>query len=218
MEHDASNIRCLVSAGPTREYFDPVRFISNSSSGRMGYAMARAAQQQQWQTTLVSGPVLLDPPENVEFYPVVTGQEMFDALSSRFDQCDVLIMTAAITDIKPSNYAEEKIKKSEFDLNIDFEPIPDVLRALNKKQQIIVGFAAETHMLNENAKNKLHEKNMDYIVANDVSTEYGFGSIDNHVWVFAKDGSEWEYGPESKENIAAKLIELVAGRMLDAGC
>ena len=215
MEHDASNIRCLVSAGPTREYFDPVRFISNPSSGRMGYAMARAAQLKQWQTTLVSGPVLLDPPENVEFCSVMTGEEMFDAISSRFEQCDILIMTAAISDIKPLHYSEEKIKKSGLHLNVEFEPVPDVLKALteNKKQRIIVGFAAETTNLNENAITKLKEKNMDYIVANDVSSEYGFGSIDNHVWVFAKDGSTWEYGPAPKVTIAEELIELVAGRM-----
>jgi len=153
MEHDASNIRCLVSAGPTREYFDPVRFISNPSSGRMGYAMARAAQKKQWQTTLVSGPVIIDPPENVDFYPVVTGKEMFDAISSRFEQCDVLIMTAAISDIKPTHYSEEKIKKSGLHLNVEFDPVPDILKPLtqNKKKPIIMGFAAETHKLTENA-------------------------------------------------------------------
>jgi len=215
MVDDASNIRCLVSAGPTREYFDPVRFISNPSSGRMGYAMARAAQQKQWQTCLVSGPVSINPPKNVELCPVITGQEMFDAICSRFEQCDILIMTAAISDIKPRHYSEKKIKKAEFDLNIEFEAVPDILKAIthNKKQQIIVGFAAETYDLEENANTKLREKSMDYIVANDVSSKHGFGSIDNHVWVYSKDGSTWEFGPASKESIAEELLELIAGRM-----
>lgn len=206
-----TKIRCLISAGPTREYFDPVRFISNPSSGKMGYSLAEAAASLGWHVELVSGPVCLPRPQDVELCKVVTGDEMFRAIDCRFDQCDILIMTAAVTDFKPLTTEKKKVKKDGQGMTVKFEPTTDILKtvaARKKAHQIVVGFAAETNDVEDYAREKMKEKNCDFMVANrvgDVGT--GFESDDNKVIVFGPGGKQREeIGPMTKREIATKLI------------
>lgn len=209
----ASPIRCLVTAGPTREFFDPVRFLSNPSSGKMGYALARAAAAKGWEVDLVSGPVALPDPANVRVRRVVTGEEMYRAVKDLFRECDILIMTAAIMDYRPKTVADHKIKKFELEMVIEMEPVVDVLAtvARDKQHQLIVGFAAETNNLEEYALKKLQVKNADFIVANSIGGETGaFERDDNSVIVFCRDGRRLPMGPVSKERLAAQLVDLFA--------
>ncbi|MDP0498966.1 MAG: phosphopantothenoylcysteine decarboxylase [Verrucomicrobiota bacterium JB022] len=210
---NASPIRCLVSAGPTREYFDPVRFLSNPSSGKMGYAIARAAQEAGWQTELVSGPVALEAPEGVAVTRVETGQQMFDALAPRFEHCDVLIMTAAIMDYRPAEKATQKVKKDQLDFTVRMEPVVDVLKTLAARRrpgQYIVGFAAETNDLETYARGKLLKKNCDLIVGNYIGRpDTGFQGDENTVFLFAPEQRVRQVGPASKLEIARELVRLV---------
>jgi phosphopantothenoylcysteine decarboxylase/phosphopantothenate--cysteine ligase len=207
----ASPIRCLVTAGPTREYFDPVRFLSNPSSGKMGYALAAAAAEHGWDVELISGPVALPVPGNVRIERVVTGQQMYDAVSSRFPQCDILIMTAAIMDYRPRKIADHKIKKYELEMVIEMEPVVDVLATVARQRghQLVVGFAAETNNLEAYAMEKLHGKNADFIVANRIGGEQSaFGRDENEVQVFSRKGEQWKMGPMPKGELARQLVEL----------
>lgn len=209
----ASPIRCLVTAGPTREYFDPVRFLSNPSSGKMGYALAAAAARVGWEVDLVSGPVDLPVPQNVRIERVETGSQMFDAVQSRFAQCDILIMTAAVMDYRPKAVADHKIKKFELEMVIEMEPVIDILATLGrgKTHQLVVGFAAETNNLDAFAMEKLHSKNADFIVANRIGgPTSAFGRDDNSVKVFSRKGSQLSLGPLAKTDLAQQLIELFA--------
>jgi phosphopantothenoylcysteine decarboxylase/phosphopantothenate--cysteine ligase len=213
---NASPIRCLVSAGPTREFFDPVRFLSNPSSGKMGYALATAAACRNWQVELVSGPVSLPDPEGVAVTRVVTGQEMYEAVSARFDACDILIMTAAIMDYRPKQIADHKIKKFELEMVIEMEPVIDVLAtvARRKAHQVIVGFAAETDHLESYARAKLESKNADFIVANRIGGPDGaFGADQNTVLVLDRIGEPAQLGPLSKGLLAAELLDLFEPRI-----
>jgi phosphopantothenoylcysteine decarboxylase/phosphopantothenate--cysteine ligase len=212
----ASPIRCLVTAGPTREFFDPVRFLSNPSSGKMGFALAQAAVAKGWEVELVSGPVALDDPAKVEVERVVTGAEMYEAVNKRFPACDILIMTAAIMDYRPKAVADHKIKKFELEMVIEMEPVVDVLAtvAREKGDQVIVGFAAETDNLEAYALKKLESKNADFIVANNIGGPEGaFEKDDNTVIVFCRDGRRLSMGPASKASLASELIELFSGRI-----
>ena len=214
----ASPIRCLVTVGPTREYFDPVRFLSNPSSGKMGYALAEAAVHRGWEVELVSGPVNLPVPDGVGITRIETGQEMFEQVAKRFPECDVLIMTAAIMDYRPKVIADHKIKKHELEMHIEMEPVVDVLAtvARNKSHQLVVGFAAETNDLVENAKKKLVTKNADYIVANIIGGETGaFGRDDNRVVVISHDNDPIEIGPMEKTELATALLGLFTPRLND---
>lgn len=208
---NASPIRCLVSAGPTREHFDPVRFLSNPSSGKMGYAIAAAAARRGWHVELVSGPVSLPVPDGVYRTSVVTGQEMYEAVSARFDDCDILIMTAAIMDYRPKSIADHKIKKFELEMVIEMEPVIDVLAtvARRKKHQLVVGFAAETDHLEEYAKKKLESKGADFIVANHIGGPEGaFEKDSNKVLVLRRDGEPVPLGPLSKAALAGVLLDM----------
>lgn len=208
---NASPIRCLVSAGPTREFFDPVRFLSNPSSGKMGYALAAGAANRGWSVDLVSGPVHIPEPEGVTVTRVVTGEEMFEAIDSRFDHCDILIMTAAIMDYRPKEIADHKIKKDELEMVIEMEPVIDVLAtvARRKAQQLIVGFAAETDHLESYAPRKLEEKRADYIVANRIGgSESAFGRDTNTVVVFSRNKPPLAIGPLPKTTLADRLLDL----------
>jgi phosphopantothenoylcysteine decarboxylase/phosphopantothenate--cysteine ligase len=208
---NASPIRCLVSAGPTREHFDPVRFLSNPSSGKMGYALAAAAAKRGWHVELVSGPVSLPVPEGIEVTRVVTGQEMYEAVNARFDTCDILIMTAAIMDYRPKTIADHKIKKFELEMFIKMEPVIDVLAtvAARKGNQVVVGFAAETDHLEEYARRKLESKNADYIVANLIGGPDGaFEKDSNKVLVLHRAGASVPLGPLSKVALASELLDL----------
>jgi phosphopantothenoylcysteine decarboxylase/phosphopantothenate--cysteine ligase len=213
---NASPIRCLVTAGPTREYFDPVRFLSNPSSGKMGYALAAAAARKGWQVDLVSGPVSLPAPAGVQLEQVVTGAHMHEAVRSRFAACDILIMTAAIMDYRPKTVAGHKIKKFELEMVIEMEPVIDVLAtvARDKTRQVVVGFAAETDNLESYALQKLESKNADFIVANQIGGPAGaFGRDDNSVVVFARTGERIALGPLPKTDLAGRLLDLFAPRI-----
>lgn len=208
-------IRCVITAGPTREPIDPVRFISNPSTGRMGYAIAEAAVAAGWTVDLISGPTHLDEPDDVILYPVVTGEEMFHQVDALFDPCDVLIMTAAVVDFRPAHPSEKKEKKNEARRSLEMEPVVDILKTVTqrKQDQFVVGFAAETHDLEEYALEKLAAKNMDLIAANRIDEPgSGFGTETNRLTVLGSDGFRAEWNTDSKEELGRKLVQLVAER------
>lgn len=218
---NASPIRCLVTAGPTREFFDPVRFLSNPSSGKMGYALAQAASLRGWQVDLVSGPVNLSAPDGVTLTRVTTGQEVFEQVARRFASCDILIMTAAIMDYRPREIADHKIKKHELRMVIEMEPVVDVLAtvAKEKRHQLVVGFAAETNDLVENAVKKLNSKNADFIIANRIGGGEGaFGRDDNEVVIISRNNDPVAMGPMPKMELAIALLDLFSPSLrCDAG-
>ncbi|MBN1902002.1 bifunctional phosphopantothenoylcysteine decarboxylase/phosphopantothenate--cysteine ligase CoaBC [Candidatus Sumerlaeota bacterium] len=185
--------RVLVTAGPTREPIDPVRFISNRSSGKMGYALAEAAAQRGAEVTLISGPTLLPPPPGITTQKVVTAQEMLEVTLSHAENADIFILTAAVSDYRPDRAAKGKIKKEKESMNLNLVTNPDIAREIGKKirqDQVLVGFAAETSHLKENAMKKLKEKNFDMIVANDVSgVDTGMESDHNAVALIFRDGT-----------------------------
>lgn len=204
-------IRCLVTAGPTREHLDPVRFLSNPSSGKMGYALAAAAAAAGWQVGLVSGPVALAAPEGVKVHRVTSAQEMFAVVKKLFPRCDVLLMCAAVSDFRPKKVFGHKVKKGRAELTIEFVPNVDILKTVaagKRPGQLVVGFAAETKNVEAYARKKLREKNLDYIVANQVGKKgAGFEADDNAVTLIGRDGSRATYGPASKIKLAEKLIK-----------
>ena len=209
---NASSIRCLITAGPTREFIDPVRFISNPSTGKMGFALAEAALAVGWNVDLVSGPVALEEPDGAILYPIVSADEMFHQVDALFDACDVLIMTAAVSDFRPIVQHPEKQRKDAAELTIEFERTTDILKIMTERKvhQSVIGFAAETHDLVGSAKKKLQSKNLDWIVANDISqASTGFSSDTNEVILISTDGSSIKLGPSTKRSIAKELIELI---------
>ena len=210
---NASSIRCLITAGPTREHIDPVRFLSNPSTGKMGYALADAAVAQGWTVDLVAGPVALEEPENVVLYPVVSADEMFHQVDALFDVCDVLIMTAAVSDFRPVKQHPRKEKKEQASLTIEFERTVDILKTMTerKQHQIVVGFAAETDHVEEYARRKLFEKRCDWIVANKVGeVGAGFAANTNTVTLIGAGGESVKLGPAPKNEIAGELIDKIA--------
>ncbi|MGJ8649309.1 MAG: phosphopantothenoylcysteine decarboxylase domain-containing protein [Opitutaceae bacterium] len=209
---NASTIRCLITAGPTREFIDPVRFISNPSTGKMGFALADAAVEAGWTVDLIAGPVALEEPDGVILYPVVTAEEMYHQVDALFDACDILIMTAAVSDFRPVTQHAEKEKKGDASMTVEFERTIDILKTVceRKVHQTVVGFAAETNNVVDYAKKKLAEKKMDWIVANKVGEPgAGFAADTNEVILIAADGSSAKLGPTSKAAIAKELIQLV---------
>ncbi len=216
---EASPIRCLVSAGPTREYFDPVRFLSNPSSGRMGFAVAEAARARGWDVVLVSGPVALPDPEGARVVRVETGDEMHAALLEYFPDCDVLFMTAAVMDTRPRQCSPHKVKKDQLPGVIEMEPATDILADLGRRKtgQILVGFAAETENLEANARVKLERKNLDFIAANEVGVPgSGFVSETNRIVLLSRDGGREVLGPAAKSELAGRLIERVGSLLARA--
>ena len=207
-----SSIRCLITAGPTREFFDPVRFISNPSTGKMGYALAQAALDQGWSVDLVSGPVCLQEPDGAILYPVVSAEEMFHQVDALFDVCNVFIMSAAVSDFKPLEYTSKKVKKAEVDKSVLMAQTIDILKTIaeRKQTQFIVGFAAETENLEVHAKAKLESKSCDWIVANKIGQEgLGFSSDNNVVSIFRRDGTDATHGPASKVALGKLIIDLI---------
>lgn len=192
-QRDWQGHRVLISAGPTQEPIDPVRFISNRSSGKMGYAIAEAAQARGAQVVLVSGPTALPTPRGVEVFPVETAEDMAKTLSARLAWSTVVIMAAAVADFRPLRLATQKIKKQErTDQTLELERTTDILASLSAQRttQLLVGFAAETHDLIAHAKDKLAAKGLDLIVANDVTTEgAGFGSDQNAATLIDRQGA-----------------------------
>lgn len=209
---NASSIRCLITAGPTREFIDPVRFISNPSTGKMGYALADAAVAAGWTVDLVAGPVALPEPDDVILYPVVTAEEMYHQVDALFDACDVLIMTAAVSDFRPVVQHAEKEKKGGASMSVEFERTIDILKTMTERKahQTVVGFAAETSNVKGYARGKLEEKRLDWIVANRVGRlGSGFAADTNEVFLIGADGSETAIGPDTKAAIAKQLIERI---------
>lgn len=204
--------KCLISAGPTREFIDPVRFLSNPSTGKMGYAMAEAARDAGWDTVLVSGPVALPPPGGVQVIDVVSAEEMQTVLQKYFPVCDLLIMSAAVGDFRPAQIHHQKLKRGKEGLSLQLEAVPDILAGLaatRRVGQLLVGFAAETENLELYAKKKLEEKGVDWIVGNQVNVpNQGFGSNQNRVEVFSRWGDHFSFGPLSKRDIARQLLSL----------
>jgi phosphopantothenoylcysteine decarboxylase/phosphopantothenate--cysteine ligase len=209
----------LVTAGPTREYFDPVRFISNPSSGKMGYAAARAAEHRGARVVLVSGPTALNPPLNVETVFVETARQMAGAVLQRAGEAQVIVKTAAVGDYAPSDRKTQKIKKGDDTLSLTLEKTEDILRALGRQKsdrQILVGFAAETESLEQHATAKLREKNLDMIAGNLLGApDAGFGSDTNRVTLFFRDGRKEELPVMDKDAVAHVLLDRVK-QLLDA--
>jgi phosphopantothenoylcysteine decarboxylase/phosphopantothenate--cysteine ligase len=208
---DLAGEHVLISAGPTYEPIDPVRFLGNRSSGKMGYALAEAALRRGAKVTLVSGPTSLTPPAVTEFVPVETSAQMREALLARFGHASVTIMTAAVSDFAPASPSVQKIKR-EAALHLDLQPTADILAELGSLRapgQLLIGFAAETENLTENARRKLERKHLDAIVLNDVSRPgLGFGSERNAGDIIT--ASESLAIPEmSKLEMAARILDVV---------
>ena len=208
---DLEGKRVLVSAGPTRESLDPVRYLTNRSSGKMGYAIAGAAAERGASVTLVSGPTALQPPSGVERVDVVSSGDMFSAIDARFDACDALVMAAAPADFTPETVSAQKIKKGNAEvLTIALKPTRDILAAVGQRKtsQRVMGFAAETERLAENAKGKLERKNLDMIAANDVSKAgLGFQADQNAVTLYKRNGESEESGVMEKRALADWLLD-----------
>ncbi|MEC7402001.1 MAG: phosphopantothenoylcysteine decarboxylase [Verrucomicrobiota bacterium] len=206
-------MNCLISAGPTREWIDPVRFLSNPSSGKMGYALARAAVDRGMQVTLVSGPTALKAPAGAEVLFVETAREMQEAMSQRFAKADLIIMTAAVSDHRPETRSKQKQKKEQMRMTLDLVANPDILMELGKQKkngQTLVGFAAETENLLPNARRKLREKNLDWIVANDVSEkDRGFQSDFNKISLLSKEQNEMDFEYQEKNSLARKIMDIL---------
>lgn len=205
--------KCLISAGPTREWIDPVRFISNPSSGKMGYSLARQARDRNFEVQLISGPVSLDAPSGISIEKVETAEEMRLAMQANFPSADLIIMCAAVCDHRPQVRRLEKIKKDVFPNEIDLVPTIDILMELGKiktDSQILVGFAAETENWEQNAIIKMKEKNLDWIALNDVSQKnIGFGSDQNEITMFSSSQKKVKLDRASKEILAKKMLELI---------
>ena len=206
--------RVLVTAGGTQESIDPVRFIGNHSSGKMGFAIADALVQSGASVDLVYGSVSVAFPENCAVYPTPSAKEMHAKCLSLFPHCDILIMAAAVADFAPAEIASQKIKKSEDSITLTLKKNPDILSDLsgNKRQnQITIGFALETENENNNALGKLQKKNLDCIVLNSQSNpEAGFGVDTNAVTVFCNDGKQWQIPTASKTEVAEKLLQSLS--------
>lgn len=205
--------KVLITAGPTQEAIDPVRYISNYSSGKMGYALAEMASLYGAQVTLVSGPVQLEPPDQVELVRVKSSEEMYQAVLARYAQMDVVIKAAAVADYRPKQPAQQKIKKEEQDLVLHLEKTTDILQELGKQKQgqILIGFAAETNDLEHYALEKIKRKNLDFIVANNVTEEgAGFGTDTNIVTIISKTGQKTQLPLLSKKEVAQKILQTVA--------
>ena len=209
---DLAGKKILVTAGPTVEAVDPVRYITNRSTGKMGYAIAKIASLRGADVTLVSGPVSIEPPRFAKVINVESAEEMFNAVSSKADSMDIIIKAAAVADYTPVSVADEKIKKKDGDLSIPLKRTKDILKYLgeNKKEnQFICGFSMETENLLENSKKKLEKKNVDMIVANNVKVEgAGFGVDTNVVTLITKDGYK-ELPQMSKEDVAAAILDAI---------
>ena len=205
--------KILVSAGPTYEFIDPVRFIGNHSSGKMGFAIAEEAASRGASVTLITGPVHLTTPKQVYRKDVVSAEEMKNAILHYFDDSDVLIMAAAVADYKPKVVSDEKIKKKNAELSLELVKTDDILKEIvkNKKQQFVVGFALETNNEQENAKQKLVHKNLDAIVLNSLNdTGAGFGHDTNKVTIITAN-EETTYTLKSKKEVAVDILNFIEG-------
>ena len=214
-EKDLIGKKVLVTAGPTRANIDPVRFISNRSTGKMGYAIAEEARDRGAEVVLISGPTNEAKPYGINVVNITTNEEMRSEVLEHFETADIVIKSAAVADYKAKEYSENKIKKGNGDLEIILTRDNDILKELGEKksEQILVGFAAESQNVIENAKDKLVRKNLDYIVANDItSKDSGFASNDNKVTIVTRDGKELSLEKMSKREVARNLFDIIGGK------
>ena len=205
----------LVTAGPTIVPIDPVRYLTNKSTGKMGYEIAKEARDRGANVTLISGPTSLDIPTGVNFIKVNTNEEMLNAVLDNFNDSNIVVKSAAVADFNVKEYSKEKIKKTDSNLVIELERDKDILETLGKQKtnQIIVGFAAESSNVIENAKAKLKRKNIDYIVANDItSNDTGFASDDNKVTIISSLGDVISLDKMSKREVAKNIFDMIKGR------
>ncbi|HXJ62294.1 MAG TPA: bifunctional phosphopantothenoylcysteine decarboxylase/phosphopantothenate--cysteine ligase CoaBC [Actinomycetota bacterium] len=212
-EHDLAGRTILVTAGPTHEPIDPVRFIGNNSSGRMGYAVAREAAARGARVILVSGPVAIASPPDVEVVDVTTAQEMRDAVMSHLDRVDAVVKAAAVADWRPAGVAGEKLKKDAGAPQFDLVPTPDILAELgrSKGDRVLVGFAAETENLEAAGRRKLESKGLDLIVVNQVGREgTGFGSETNDAMILSSTGDDEPMRSWTKPELAGAILDRVA--------
>lgn len=213
MGNTMQGLKLLVTAAGTREPIDPVRYIGNRSSGKMGYAIAEAAARLGAEVTLISGPSALQPPAGVEFFGVESAREMRQLVQERFPACDIVIKAAAVADYRVKNVSDQKIKKNDAELTLVLEKNPDILKELGEMKQphqTLVGFAAETQNLLQYAKGKLEKKNLDMIVANDVSKpQAGFNVDTNLIKLLKRDGSIEELPLMSKKELAYIILDRV---------
>jgi phosphopantothenoylcysteine decarboxylase/phosphopantothenate--cysteine ligase len=219
---DLGGVPVLVTAGPTREALDPVRFLSNPSTGRMGFALAEAARDRGARVTLIVGPTQVAPPPGVEIVRIVTADELSAQVSARADAVRVIAMAAAVSDQRPAHAARQKVKKQDGDEMVRLVRTPDILASLGARfaakqvRPLLVGFAAETERVEENAREKLSRKQLDFIVANDVSIDgAGFASAQNRVVVLGKDGLRVELSG-SKLAVAHAIWDRVRERLSQA--
>jgi phosphopantothenoylcysteine decarboxylase/phosphopantothenate--cysteine ligase len=207
-------VKILITAGPTREAIDPVRYLSNRSSGKMGYAIASEAVRAGHEVTLITGPVSLLPPDNLKVVEIESAQQLFEAVEENIAAVDVAIMTAAVADYRPIHVADEKIKKTDCSMTLELECTPDTLgsaRSVFEFSGLLVGFAAETTNVAINARAKLDRKGCDMIVANDVSQPgIGFDSDHNAVTIFFSDEGSTVIPKASKQAIANELVRIIA--------
>ena len=210
LPHDLEGKKVLITAGPTQESLDPVRYLTNHSSGKMGYALAKMAMLRGAQVTLVSGPVIIAPPPFVEVVPVVSAKDMFEAIAARAEQADFIFKAAAVADYTPASYSDDKMKKKDGDLSIPLERTQDILSWLGqhrREKQVICGFSMETQNMLENSTAKLTKKNVDMICANNLKVAgAGFGVDTNIITLITKDGAT-ELPLLSKEEAANAILD-----------
>ncbi len=210
LPHDLAGKQVLVTAGPTQESLDPVRFLTNHSTGKMGYALARLAMLRGARVTLISGPTALEPPPFVEVVPVVSAQDMFEAVAARCEAADLIFKAAAVADYTPAQYADDKMKKKDGDLSIPLKRTQDILKYLGEHRrpgQVICGFSMETRDMVENSRAKLEKKRVDMICANNLKVEgAGFGT-DTNVLTLITAGDTEELPLMSKEEAAGRILD-----------
>ena len=215
MEKDMAGKKVLITAGPTMEAIDPVRFISNHSTGKMGYALAKIAMERGAEVTLVTGKTYIEKPDFVKIIDVKSAKEMFDAVDKEFDSQDIVIMSAAVADYRPKTVADEKIKKNDGETAIELERTDDILGTMSrrKKNQFLCGFSMETEHMLENSKNKLKKKNLDMICANNLRVEgAGFGTDTNVVTLITENESR-QLPIMSKEQVANEILTEINNRI-----
>ncbi len=213
LPHDLAGKRVLVTAGPTREALDPVRYLTNHSTGKMGYAIARMAMLRGAEVVLISGPAAIAPPPFVEVVDVTSAQDMFEAVTARQDWADFIFKAAAVADYTPEQYADDKLKKKDADLSIPLRRTRDILQYLGENRrpgQVLCGFSMETQNMVENSRVKLEKKNLDMICANNLKVAgAGFGTDTNVMTVITRTGSE-ELPLMSKEAVALRILDIAA--------
>lgn len=212
-DQDLKGKSIIVTAGPTIESIDPMRYITNRSTGKMGYSIAKEAIERGADVTLITGPTNLTPPQNLKkLVKIESAKDMYEAVLANLDENDVVIKSAAVADYKPKNYSNKKIKKSDDDLVIELDRNKDIAQEIGKikNNKILVGFAAETNDLIENASLKIKKKNLDFIVANDLTKEgAGFGVDTNIVKIIDKEGNITEYPKMKKEEVANIILDKI---------